>query len=156
MKDKFDRSVSMLCWAYNEEESIQEFLQKAEKLLESAVVDYEIVLIDDGSNDKTYELAKNYQKKNKRLVIFRNKQNRNVGFSCKKAIRKASKDFLFWQTIYWCYDIGNLRQHLDLLKRYDIVQGVRREPVKIKNKLLRSLKVVLMLFGILKIVMFQP
>ena len=70
MKNKFDRSVSMLCWAFNEEESIHEFLQKAEQLLESVVVDYEIVLIDDGSNDKTYEIASNYQKKNSRYFEF--------------------------------------------------------------------------------------
>jgi glycosyltransferase involved in cell wall biosynthesis len=148
MKNKFDRSVSMLCWAFNEEESIHEFLQKAEQLLESVVVDYEIVLIDDGSNDKTYEIASNYQKKNKRLIIFRNKQNRNIGFCCKKAIKKASKEYLFWQTCDWSYDIASLGQYLELLKKYDIVQGVRVKPVDDKNKLLRPLKRVLQFFGI--------
>ena len=98
MKEKFDRSISMLCWAYNEEENIQDFLQKAERLLESVVDDYEIILINDGSTDKTYELAQNYQQKNKKYVLFNNKQNRNVGFCCKKAIAKANKEFLFWQT----------------------------------------------------------
>ena len=56
MKEKFDRSNSMLCWVYNEEESIHEFLQRAERLLESVVDDYEIILIDDGSTDKTYNI----------------------------------------------------------------------------------------------------
>ena len=88
MKEKFDRSISMLCWAYNEEESIQEFLQRAERLLESVVVDYEIILIDDGSTDKTYELAMGFQKNNTRIRIFKNQFNMNVGFCCKKAIQR--------------------------------------------------------------------
>jgi len=147
MKEKFNQSISMLCWAYNEEESIQEFLQKAERLLESVVDDYEIILIDDGSTDKTHELALNYQQKNKRLVIFNNKQNQNIGYCCKKAIAEASKEFLFWQTCDWSYDVADLGHYLQFLKKYDIVQGVRRKPVETKNKLLRTLKVILQLFG---------
>ena len=148
MKEKFDRSISMLCWAYNEEENIQDFLQKAERLLESVVDDYEIILINDGSTDKTYELAQNYQQKNKKLIIFSNKQNRNVGFCCKKAIAEANKEFLFWQTCDWSYDITGLRQYLELLNKYDIVQGVRRKPVETKNKLLQPLKMLFQLFGV--------
>ena len=148
MKEKFDRSISMLCWVYNEEESIHEFLQRAERLLESVVDDYEIILINDGSTDKTFELAKNYQKTNKKLIIFNNKQNRNVGFCCKKAIAEANNEFLFWQTCDWSYDIARLRQYLELLKKYDIVQGVRTKPIENTNKLLRSLKGVLKLFGV--------
>ena len=52
LKGKFDRSVSLLSWAYNEEDSILEFLEKATHLMDSTVEDYEIVLIDDGSTDR--------------------------------------------------------------------------------------------------------
>ena len=148
MKEKFDRSISMLCWAYNEEESIQEFLQRAERLLESIVVDYEIILIDDGSTDKTYDLAMGFQKNNTRIRIFKNQFNMGVGFCCKKAIQEARKEFLFWETCDWCYDIADLGQYLELLNQYDIVQGVRRIPVKVKDTFLKPLKVIFKLFGI--------
>jgi glycosyltransferase involved in cell wall biosynthesis len=125
---KFDRSVSLLCWAYNEEDSIQEYLEKATRLMESSVEDYEIVLIDDGSTDRTYEVAEVFQENNSKLRIFRNERNLNVGLSSQRAIQRASKEFLFWQTIDWCYDISNLRSFLEYLRTYDIVQGVRRKP----------------------------
>jgi hypothetical protein len=48
-KDKFNRSVSLLSWAYNEEDSIWEFLEKATQLMDFAVEDYAFVLIDDAS-----------------------------------------------------------------------------------------------------------
>lgn len=134
---KFDRSVSLLCWAYNEEESIEEFLHRATKLMESNVYDYEIILIEDGSTDNTYEIASSFQLKNPRLKIYRNEKNLNVGISSRQAIQKATKEYLFSQTIDWGYDISNLRKFLEYLKSYDIVQGVRRAPVNTKISILR-------------------
>ncbi len=144
----FDRSVSLLCWAYNEEGSILEYLERASALLSSAISDYEIVLIDDGSIDKTYEIAREFQEKNPRLKIYRNEKNLNVGISSQRAIQMASKEFIFWQTIDWCYDISNLRLFLEYLKTYDIVQGVRRKPITVKVKFLKPFVAVSKLFGI--------
>lgn len=146
-KTKFDKSISLLCWAYNEEDSIEEYLQRATQLMDATVEDYEIILIDDGSIDKTYEIAKAFQEKNPRLKIFRNEKNLNVGISIQRAIQRASKEFLFWQTIDWCYDISNLREFLEYLKTYDIVQGVRRKPVEVKIKFLKPFIAIFELFG---------
>jgi len=145
---KFTRSVSLLGWAYNEEASIGAYLERATRLMEETVEDYEIVLIDDGSTDRTYEIAVSFQKKNPRIKIFQNECNLNVGISSQRAIRRASKEFLFWQTIDWCYDIENLREYLEYLKTYDIVQGVRRAPVRVKIELLKPVALVLKLFNI--------
>jgi hypothetical protein len=41
------------------------------------------------------------------------------------AISKATKEFLFWQTVDWAYDISDLRKSLEHLKTFDVVQGVR-------------------------------
>jgi len=145
--NKFDRSVSLLCWAYNEEDSIQGYLEKATLVMETAIKDYEIVLIDDGSTDRTYEIAKAFQERNSRLKIFKNERNLNVGISSQRAIQRASKEFLFWQTVDWCYDISNLRLFLEYLKTYDIVQGVRKKPVDVKMKFLKPFVSILKLFG---------
>ena len=61
--------------------------------MESVVEDYEIVLIDDGSTDRTYEIAKEFQKNNSRLRIFQNERNLNVGISSRRAIQRALKEF---------------------------------------------------------------
>ncbi|NQV04847.1 MAG: glycosyltransferase [Candidatus Omnitrophica bacterium] len=148
MQNKFERSVSLICWAYNEEDSVQEYLVKATGLLDSAVEDYEIILIDDGSHDRTYEIASAFQKNNPRVEIFQNWKNMGVGISCQRAIKKASKEFLFWQTVDWCYDITDLRVFLEYLKKYDIVQGVRRRPVEVRVKLLKPVIGIMKLFGI--------
>lgn len=141
-------SVSLLCWAYNEEASIGEYLERATILIESAVDDYEIILIDDGSIDRTYEIARAFQERNPRLKIFKNEKNLNVGISSQRAIQRASKEFLFWQTIDWSYDISDLRLYLEFLKEYDIVQGVRRKPVDVRIRFFKPFALMLRLFGI--------
>jgi glycosyltransferase involved in cell wall biosynthesis len=116
--------------------------------MDSAVEDYEIILIDDGSIDRTYEIAQSFQKKNPRLKIFQNERNLNVGISSRRAIQRASKEFLFWQTVDWSYDISHLRCFLEYLKTYDVVQGVRREPIDVRIKFLKPFAIILKLFGI--------
>jgi len=148
MKNRFERSVSLLCWAYNEENNIKEFLERATQLMDAAVEDYEIVLIDDGSTDKTYEIASDFQKKNPRLKIFRNEQNLNVGISSQRAIQRATKEFLFWQTIDWSYDISNIREFLEYLKTYDIVQGTRSRPIDFRFKILKPIAGIINTLGI--------
>ena len=144
---KFDKSVSFLCWAYNEEALIEDFLEKATKLLDASIDDYEIILIEDGSTDRTYEIAESFRVKNNRLKIFQNGTNLNVGISSRRAIELASKDYLFWQTVDWSYDITNLRLILEYLKEWDIVQGVRRRPVEVKVRWLKPIVALMSIFG---------
>jgi glycosyltransferase involved in cell wall biosynthesis len=146
--DKFNRSISLLCWAYNEEELIGEYLERAAKMMDEVASDYEIVLVDDCSTDRTNEIATEFQKIHPQLKIFRNEKNLNVGLSSQKAIQMASKEFLFWQTIDWSYDLSNLRSHLEFLKKYDIVQGVRRHPVEARVKFLKPFLAAAKIFNI--------
>jgi glycosyltransferase involved in cell wall biosynthesis len=147
LSGKFDRGVSLLCWAYNEEANIRNYLERAVRLMDETVEDYEIVLIDDGCTDRTYELAAKFAETNPRLKIYRNERNLDVGISSQRAIQRASKEFLFWQTIDWCYDISSLREYLEYLKEYDIVQGARRKPVEVRIKVLKPIVALVKLFG---------
>jgi len=145
---KFERSLSLLCWGYNEEDSIEEFFTRATALLEESAVDCEIVFIEDGSTDRTLEVAKAFQQKNPILRIYPNEKNMNVGICHRRAIQRATKEYLFWQTIDWCYDISRLKEFLQYLNEYDIVQGVRRAPVRTENLLLRPVLTIMQLLDI--------
>jgi glycosyltransferase involved in cell wall biosynthesis len=145
---KFDHSVSWLCWGYNEEKLVGDYLIRANNLLKENVEEYEIVVVDDCSTDKTNEIIKSLMKEIPQIKLFRNKVNLNVGLSSQKAIMSATKEYLFWQTIDWSYDISLLRIFLELLKSYDIVTGVRIEPVHEADKYLEPILELTKLFGI--------
>lgn len=128
---KFDRSVSLLAWGLNEEDLVEGFLDRAFALLEEVVEDYEVIFVNDGSTDNTAKILEAYSRKEPRIKIITNLQNVNVGISCRRAVKAASKEFLFWQTVDWSYDISNLRIFLELLKCYDVVQGIRPVPERL-------------------------
>jgi len=131
LTEKFEGSVSLLAWAYNEEQLIVDFLDRAFKLLDEVASDYEIALVDDASTDRTPELLAKYAAIEPRLRVIRHPRNLNVGLACRTAIAHASKEYLFWQTVDWSYDLKNLRIFLELLKHFDVVQGVRPVPIRL-------------------------
>lgn len=135
MTDRFDRSVSMLAWAYNEEALVGEFLEKAMAALEEAASDYELILVDDGSIDRTNEIARAHARLNPRVRLITNERNMNIGFSFKRALAAAQKEFVFWQTVDWSYDLTELRLFLELLKYFDVVTGVRPVPIRLLSYL---------------------
>ncbi len=144
---RFDHGVSCLCWVYNEEELIEKFLFRIDALLSENVEDYEIVVVDDCSTDSTNRIIRRVQKSIPRISLYRNETNRNVGYSCRRAIQEARKEFLFWQTVDWSYDISNLREFLELLKTNDLVVGVRRASVGRRPGISKVTAAVWLLFG---------
>src|SRR6478672_9410240 len=128
---RLDHSVSLICYGYNEEESIADFFERAVDLLESTVTDYEIVFVDDCSTDGTWQLAQRFARENSRIRVVQNDRNRNVGFSFKRGVSFAQKEYLFWQTIDWSYDLSDLRIFLELLDHFGLVVGVRPVPIRL-------------------------
>jgi glycosyltransferase involved in cell wall biosynthesis len=121
----FRPSLSMLGWALNEEENIGWYIERAEVFLRSLTDDFELILIDDGSTDRTWSIATSYQATRPWLRLYSNGSNRGCGFSIKQSVSQAKKDYLFWQTVDWSYDLGRLGEFLPWLKRDVILQGVR-------------------------------
>jgi glycosyltransferase involved in cell wall biosynthesis len=122
---RVDRSISMLGWAFNEEESIGAYIDRAEALLRSLTDDFELIVIDDGSTDRTAAIARQYQQARPWLRVYSNDGNRGSGFSSKRAISLATKDILFWQTVDWAYDIERLADGMWQIAEFDVLQGVR-------------------------------
>src|SRR5215470_14425807 len=126
---KLPFSLSMLGWALNEEVSIGEYIVKAEACLREVTDDFEVVIIDDGSTDRTWAIACEYQKTRPWLRLYQNERNRGPGYNTKRAISLATKDYLFWQTVDWAYDIREMLASLRLLGKYEVLQGVRLAPI---------------------------
>jgi glycosyltransferase involved in cell wall biosynthesis len=122
-------SLSMLGWALNEEQNIGDYIERAGALLRRLTDEFELIIIDDGSTDGTADLVRTYQRTCPWLRLHSNGRNRGSGYNTKVAISLATKDYLFWQTVDWAYDISRLGAYLHYLERFDVLQGVRRGTV---------------------------
>lgn len=118
-------SLSMLGWALNEEDNIAAYIDRAGALLQAITDDYELILIDDGSRDRTAAIIREYQQTRSWLRPYRNERNRGSGYNTKRALSLATKDYVFWQTVDWAYDIRYLVRALNDLSSVDVLQGVR-------------------------------
>lgn len=118
-------SFSMLGWALNEEVNIATYVSRAEEFLRSLGDDFELVVIDDGSTDRTASILAELGKTRPWLKAFSNDRNRGSGYNTKRAISLATKDYLFWQMVDWSYDLSVLPTALPFLADVNILQGVR-------------------------------
>ena len=71
--------LSILITLLNEElvlpQTHREISNQLEKMLDHELTDYELLYIDDGSNDKTFELIEGFAKENKRVKYIRFSRN---------------------------------------------------------------------------------
>ena len=102
------KSISIIVPVYNELENLRINLKKIIHFLKQHTKDYEIIIIDSGSNDGSKKFLKKYSlRKNKVKLIFQ-KQKEGWGSACKLGIKNASKKYCFFYPIDDQYKIKEI------------------------------------------------
>jgi len=81
--------VSVVIPAYNEEKNISDLLARTCKAVESSALPYEIIVVDDGSKDRTRELA--YRHK---AIVLWNETNQGKGAALRKGVARAQGEIV--------------------------------------------------------------
>lgn len=68
--------------------------ESIESMLGQSFADFEVLIIDDGSYDRSYEIATAYATKDQRIRILQNDGNRGVSFTRNRGIQEAKGEFL--------------------------------------------------------------
>lgn len=87
-------SISVVIPAYNEEENITGTLKIVDGIVKKIVGDYEIIVVNDGSSDNTFKIAKFEASKNAKVKVINHKRNIGMGGAFKSGIRAASKKYI--------------------------------------------------------------
>jgi len=119
--------LSVIIPAYNEEKRIGSALSGIYGFLKTKNYDYEVILVDDGSSDKTILRAQdNELAKINKLKIIRNASNKGKGFSVKNGILNSTGEYVLFSDADLSAPIeetDKLFNHIE--KGYDIVIGSR-------------------------------
>ncbi|MEI7451808.1 MAG: glycosyltransferase family 2 protein [Candidatus Falkowbacteria bacterium] len=86
--------VSVLMPAYNAEKYIGEAI---ESILNQAFNDFEFIIIDDCSTDKTWEIIQEYAQKDSRIKAFHNEKNLGIAGNRNKLKKIAQGEYVIWQ-----------------------------------------------------------
>lgn len=90
--DKKDKPlVSVVMPIYNAEKYLT---QAIESILSQTLENFELILINDASTDKTLQIIRKYKKRDNRIRIINNKKNLQMAQSLNLAISKAESDLI--------------------------------------------------------------
>ncbi len=84
--------LSIIIPAYNEEKTILQLVNKVKKQ-EVPSVEKEIIVVDDGSNDKTYEYLKNV----KGIALLKHDKNKGKGFAIRTGLTRTTGEIVLIQ-----------------------------------------------------------
>ena len=88
-------SVSVIIPAYNEAGNIAQTTHTVQEALrEGGFLDYEILIFDDGSKDKTGEIADALHAEDLRVRVTHNRPNKGFGYNFQKGIEFAQKEYV--------------------------------------------------------------
>lgn len=85
--------ISIIIPLYNVEKYVSNCL---ESLLKQTLLDFEIIIVNDASPDKSFEIVKSYAAKDNRFVLIDNKINQGPMVCRKIGYQHAHGDFLFF------------------------------------------------------------
>ena len=132
MKNIKGKKISIIMPAYNEEDRIVASLKETIKTFDDFESNYEIIVVDDGSSDKTFELAKNFAHEvNKdKIIVRRNRANFGKGRALYKGFRYATGDFIIFLDADMDLHPGQIDTFFDIMELTDsdIVIGSKRHP----------------------------
>lgn len=120
--------LSIVIPAYNEELRLPATLEDIDCYLRTKKIDYEISIVSDGSTDRTAALVRELAKKDKRLKLLVNEQNRGKGLSVKRGILAVQGELILFMDADSSTRISELEGFYPLLDNYDIVIGSRALP----------------------------
>jgi dolichol-phosphate mannosyltransferase len=118
------QKISLIIPSYNEEEGIKETLKNIINYLKGKKIDYEIILVDDKSTDRTIEIIKKIAYKNKKIKVIIRNTCKGFGFSLIEGSKKASGGLICWIMGDSSDDFKTIPSMIDKINQgYDMVIG---------------------------------
>jgi len=122
------RKVSIIIPAYNEETGIKGTLEKL--VGGNYHKKYEIIVVDDGSTDKTKEICEGFS-----VRVVSHTVNKGYGAALKTGIRKSTTDKIVFMDSDGQHDPAYLDELVELLEDHEMVIGCRtQDSFQVKNR----------------------
>jgi len=87
-------SLSVIMPALNEEDNIEASIGSTFKAIDKFGIDGEIIVVNDGSTDKTREIVENHLKSDNRLKLINHKKPQGIGYSFIDGVKRSKKDIV--------------------------------------------------------------
>jgi len=119
------QSLSVFFPCYNEEANVERTTLAALRTGRRICNDLEVIIVNDGSRDRTGEIADRLAAEHCEVRAVHNKPNQGYGGALQRGFREATKEWVFNTDGDGQFDFEEIDSLLPLLQQYDIVSGYR-------------------------------
>lgn len=113
-----EKKISIIIPAYNEETGLKPTLEKLTS--QPWIGDFEVIVVDDGSTDRTYEVAKSFG-----VQVARHNVNKGYGAALKTGVRKSRGEKVLMMDSDGQHDPAYVPELVEMLQDHDMVIGTR-------------------------------
>lgn len=117
--------LSLVIPAYNEELSISDSVGEVLGGLQSYVREYELLVVDDGSTDRTGKMLRELAEKNRNVRIITHDRNRGYGAALRSGFQHARMEWVLFTDADRQISIAELPTFLEISSAHDLVIGYR-------------------------------
>lgn len=121
--EKYAISIFFPC--YNEEENVERVAREALAIAPKISDDFEIIIVNDGSRDRTGEIAARLAKEYPQIKAVDHPQNKGYGAALQTGFHNATKELVFYTDGDGQFKIEEITKLLPLIEKFDIVSGYR-------------------------------
>jgi len=118
-------SLSASFPAHNEEDNVQAMLESLLAALPQLADRFEIIVVDDGSTDETFERASSMARTDPRIRVVRHEVNRGYGAAVWTGLTSGTMEYAFFTDGDRQFDVRQLAELIPLVAEYDAVVGYR-------------------------------
>ena len=147
------KSLSVFFPTYNEEGNIKSTVTKAKAVLQKYVENWEILIVNDGSTDRTKEISEELSMEDERIKVFNHEVNRGYGASLKSGFYNAKYPWIVFTDSDGQFDFSEINSFFEKQQETnaDLVIGYYKKRRVSKFKIITSRMweiAVMILFGL--------
>lgn len=110
---------------YNEEQNVERVAREALSVGREISDDFEIIIVNDGSRDRTGEIADRLALENPEIRVVHHEKNEGYGAALQSGFKDATKELVFYTDGDGQFRLDEIIRLLPLIDKYDIVSGYR-------------------------------
>ncbi len=118
-------SLSVVLPAYNEELNVPKTVKAVVGAVSGLVSNYEVIVVDDGSKDRTAEVTRELAKQYPAVRLVQHQVNRGYGGALASGFTAAKKELIFFTDADNQFDVTEIGKLLPFIGEYDMVIGYR-------------------------------
>ena len=122
---KIIKELSVFFPTYNEEENIENTVEKAKGILEKVAEKWEIIIVDDGSSDKTPQVADSLAVADKRIRVI-HQPNSGYGGALKTGFANAKYEWVAFTDSDGQFNFGEITKFIAKKDEADLILGFRK------------------------------